>query len=294
MNNTEIKALVNNLVLNALDSGLNPWQKPWVGGTSNRPRNGITGRAYRGVNIVLLGLAARQKKYTSNRWVTFKQANAAGGGVKPGEKATKIVFWTFREIEKETGKTKIPLLRVFSVFNEEQTGGVSFKAEKQSQRFNGTKIENAEKIIAGMKNPPALCIENSAEAYYSASTDTVVCPEIAQYPNPDEYYRTIFHELGHSTGHSKRLGRFSDLERKPSYGKEELIAEMTAAILAMEAGVNNEDSSKNSASYLAGWARKIRADADLVLSAAGMAQKAASWILGETDSDEEPEEGAAI
>lgn len=292
MKTTEIKEFINNLVINALSNGENPWRKPWVGGASNRPRNGVTGRSYRGLNTILLGLQAQRKGYTSNRWLTFKQASENNGGVRTGEKATRIVFWSFKESQEigPNGKPrKIPFLRMFFVFNEAQTEGVTFKNESSSlPKFNGTKIENAEAIIAGMKEPPKLIVESSAEAFYTVSTDTVVCPELSQYPNPNEYYATIFHELAHSTGHVKRLDRLKNPHlRDHSYGKEELVAEMASAMLCAEAGIDNSGTKNNSEAYLAGWVKRIKADADLVLSAAGMAQRAVSFILGEPNYGEE-------
>jgi antirestriction protein ArdC len=109
-------------------------------------------------------------------------------------------------------------------------------------------------------------------------------PELAQYDRPEEYYSTLFHEMGHSTGHPDRLNRkqtggFGSHD----YGREELIAEMTNAYLCAEAGI--QVTFDNSAAYLASWIRTIREDVRAVVVAAGAAQRAADHILNRTFED---------
>ena len=92
----------------------------------------------------------------------------------------------------------------------------------------------------------------------------------------EEYYSTLFHELSHSTGHSSRLDRKLDTDPKPfgssDYGKEELVAEMSAAFLCSHAGIQPAVIG-NQAAYLAGWLKQIKSDKKLVISAAGQAQR---------------------
>ena len=100
----------------------------------------------------------------------------------------------------------------------------------------------------------------------------------------EEYYSTLFHELSHSTGHSTRLDRKIDTDPKPfgssDYGKEELVAEMSAAFLCGHAGIHPTVIG-NQAAYLDGWLKEIKADKKLVIAAAGQAQRSADWIRGE-------------
>ena len=109
-------------------------------------------------------------------------------------------------------------------------------------------------------------------------------PEKTRFASVEEYYSTLFHELSHSTGHSARLDRKIDTDPKPfgspDYGKEELVAEMSAAFLCSHAGIHPTVIG-NQAAYLAGWLKQIKADKKLVISAAGQAQRSADWIRGE-------------
>lgn len=79
----------------ALEEGKIPWRKPWdvSKGSNGLPANGATGKTYRGGNSLMLMMAGLDKGYADNRWVTFKQAQALGGYVRAGEKATPIEYW---------------------------------------------------------------------------------------------------------------------------------------------------------------------------------------------------------
>lgn len=105
----------------------------------------------------------------------------------------------------------------------------------------------------------------------------------AVFDSIDEYYATLFHELVHSTGHSSRLKRFETddyTDRHRNYGIEELVAEIGAAMLCSEAGIDNSAVYRNSASYLSGWMNAIGEDKNMIVYAASRAQKAVDMILG--------------
>ncbi|MDR4950521.1 zincin-like metallopeptidase domain-containing protein [Neobacillus cucumis] len=103
---------------------------------------------------------------------------------------------------------------------------------------------------------------------------------------PEEYYCTLLHEMVHSTGHKSRLARPGIMTEGVAFGdeiysKEELVAEMSAAMLCGVAGIDNS-TIENSASYIISWLRALKKDSRLILQAAAQAQKAADYILGET------------
>jgi antirestriction protein ArdC len=104
----------------------------------------------------------------------------------------------------------------------------------------------------------------------------------------EEYYSTLFHELTHSTGHSSRIGRegieILNTFGSESYSKEELVAEMGAAMLCGVTGIAPA-TLQNSAAYLKTWIERLKADSRLLVSAASAAQKAADYIRGESAKD---------
>jgi antirestriction protein ArdC len=110
------------------------------------------------------------------------------------------------------------------------------------------------------------------------------------FDSAEEYYSTHFHELTHSTGHPFRVGREGIMEHNPfgseDYSKEELMAEMGAAMLCGVAGVKSR-TLDNSASYLQSWISRLRSDFRLIVSAASQAQKAADCILVRTAAEAE-------
>ena len=102
-----------------------------------------------------------------------------------------------------------------------------------------------------------------------------------QFPQIAEYYSTAFHEAVHSTGHMSRLKRLTSPAwfGSEEYSKEELVAEMGAAILMNELGIETGGSFKNSAAYIQSWLRALRDDSKLVVFAAGKAEKAVKLIM---------------
>jgi antirestriction protein ArdC len=120
-------------------------------------------------------------------------------------------------------------------------------------------------------------------ADYDGRTDTIRLPRPEQFRTADGFYRTAFHECGHSTGHQSRLARPGiagfDHFGSERYAKEELVAEMTASILGAHAGIDTHESFENSASYIASWLRALRDDKKLIVSAAAQAQRASDLVL---------------
>lgn len=273
--------LITERILAALEGGEVPWRKPWSLPAGMSPQS-VTGHAYSGINAILLGLSG----YTDPRWLTFRKANELGGHVRKGEKSMPVVLWKpiEREVEKDDGETEaktIWLLRYYSVFNVEQCDGLSLPTIDMPQEFDP--IQTAEGIIAAMPNSPSIDHKGGDRAYYSPSSDEVHLPLRAAFESAGEYYSTAFHELGHSTGHNKRLNRH-DLETgiapfgSEVYSKEELVAEFCAALLCNQSGIEN--TIDNSAAYIQGWAKVLKKDKRLVVTAASQGQRAADFILG--------------
>jgi antirestriction protein ArdC len=177
------------------------------------------------------------------------------------------------------------LLRYYRVFNIEQCDGL--KALYGDNQKPVSPIEECECIANRMPNAPR--IEQHSHAFYRSSADMVGMPSRSCFESPEAYYSTLFHELTHSTGHTSRLKRFEENSTdhqfgSESYSKEELIAEMGAAMLAGIAGISHATLG-NSASYLRAWINRLKSDSRLIISAASHAQKAADYILGKTEAD---------
>ncbi|MHB8502620.1 MAG: ArdC family protein [Candidatus Acidiferrales bacterium] len=278
--------IVTEKIIKQLESGVAPWRKPW---TCQSPANLLTQKEYRGLNVFTLA----SQGFPSRFWLTFNQATNLGGRIRKGEKSSPVIFWnpgderetTTQDGTKETSRPF--LLRYHSVFNLSQTEGIDIPASLLQETRTNDPIETCEQIVTNMPNPPAF--EQSDKAWYSPTNDVVGMPARGLFHSSEEHYSTLFHELAHSTGHAKRLRR--DNFDNPvsfaseSYSKEELIAEMTAAMLCGSAGIEQK-TLENSAAYLKTWIARLKSDSRLLISAASHAQKAADFIQGKAAHQE--------
>jgi antirestriction protein ArdC len=270
--------IITNRIMELLEQGTVPWQKPWNG--EELAQNLISKRPYRGINCFLLNIAG----YGSPFWATINQINKLGGRVIKGQKSTPVVFWKWLEIEdNETEEVKEkPFLRYYRVFNLEQTKGVSAPESDQPTEIEFNPIARCERLINDMPNKPLGQHKHQA-AWYKPSLDLINMPRPETFQSEEEYYSTFFHELAHSTGHHSRLNRPTLTDMAPfgstNYSKEELVAEMTAAMLCGVSGIENR-TIDNSAAYVNGWLKKLKNDKRLVVLAAAQAQKAADCIQG--------------
>jgi antirestriction protein ArdC len=273
-----VYALMTDRILRLLEQGTVPWQQPWVGGW---PRNLVSGKPYRGLNVFLLGC----QSYTAPWWLTFQQCKARGGSIRKGEKATPVVFWKVHEYptqdadnaEQDT-RTGI-VLRYYHVFNVEQCEGIEYPVPVHRDILS---IAECEQIVMAMPTPPV--IEHVRhQAYYSPIHDMINMPPRYLFESAAAYYSTLFHELTHSTGHASRLNRPTLVDLCPfgltNYSREELVAEMGAAFLCGHTGIANTTIDR-SAAYIASWLTRLRSDVTLVVQAASQAQKAVDCILG--------------
>lgn len=277
---------ITDQIVGMLDQGVVPWRSPILGrGTAGHPQNLESLKPYRGINVFLLAVTAHFKGYGSSYWVTFNQAKAHGGTVKKGEKSSMVVFWKQYETkDKDTGEdTTIPVLRYYNVFNVEQCDGIAAPDAVPFDPIEFKPVAAAENLVKGFADGPRI-EHGGKQAFYLPQSDLVRLPEATHFTSSEEYYSTLFHELAHSTGHSKRLDRKLDSDPKPfgsaDYGKEELIAEMAAAFLCGDVGIRPAVI-ENQTAYIGSWLKQIKQDKKLVIAAACAGQKAADWIRGE-------------
>ena len=284
--------IITQRILEEIDKGTLPWNKPWKSVNGEEATNLVSHKGYRGINRFLLSHMAYERPF----YVTYKQAQELGGTVKKGEHGTPVIFWkknvyTKTQADGTESEENGFVLRYYTVFNVAQCEGLD-KFLPAVTPITETPIETldtAENIVKGYHHRPTLTHVRQDRAYYQPSTDSIVMPERNQFHSSAEYYSTLFHEFTHSTGHVSRLDRKTLTDASyfgsQNYSKEELVAEMGAAFLCGEAGIENEAALKNSASYLDGWRKKLKADSKVVVQAAAQAQKAADYILGRTWSD---------
>ena len=271
---------ITDRIIAALERGTVPWRIPW---RARGHRNARSDRPYRGINILMLQMAALERGWNDPRWLTYRQARAGGGHVRRGEHGTRVVLWKWIERKDSPDPERpehYPLLRLFTVFNVAQCKGVRLPRPKARECFDP--LERAEAVIAGYADGPSIH-EDADGAYYLPSKDEVHLPPRDAFGDAHGYYATLFHELAHSTGHPRRLARegYRTAARFGSerYSQEELVAEFAAAFLGSEAGID-PSRVEQSASYIDSWLRALEDDRRLAVVAAGQAQRAADHVLG--------------
>jgi antirestriction protein ArdC len=279
---------VTDAIIAELEKGAAPWVKPWhADAASGADHNIVSGAAYRGVNRLILGMAGMGAGYTASQWATYKQWQDRGAQVLKGQKGTAICFYkpVAGTVDAATGELSsgYAVLKSYSVFNIEQTD-----AERPAPAAipDAAPFDASEQCEAAIIKTGAIIRHGGDAAFYMPSTDAVQLPYKASFDTAAHYYATAFHELTHWTGAKSRLNRdHSGRFGNPAYAFEELIAEIGAAYLCADNGIQGE---LRHAGYIASWLKACRDDNTAIFKAAAMAQKAADFIKG-TAADAEAE-----
>ncbi|MEO0032465.1 MAG: hypothetical protein RIS94_2223 [Pseudomonadota bacterium] len=279
-------ARITKEIIARLEAGTRPWIKPWRGTSISRPMRAC-GVPYRGVNTFWLWMIADMAGFASPYWMTYKQAAQLGGQVRRGEKSTIAVFYKAyaRDVESAlTGERTTEarrVLKAYAVFNADQVEGLPGRFHPTPPVMDA-QVEpegrHAELDVFFAAIPAALR-HHGDEAYYEPVIDRVTMPAPALFTGYDHYYATLAHELSHWSGHPTRLDR--DLKGRfgtSAYAAEELIAELSSAMLGAELGlpVAHLD---NHASYIDHWLTLLRKDERAILTAAARAEEASALLL---------------
>jgi antirestriction protein ArdC len=195
---------VTDSIIQMLENGVAPWQKPWEPGALQLPFNPTTDRGYRGGNALHLMAVGARRGYQDPRWMTYKQAQEQGWQVRKGEKGTHIEFWQFPE---RNGRTKDddtpttdpargPIRRVYTVFNAQQVDGIPAYEPKLRQDWEI--VQSGEQILhnSGAK----IHHDQDDHAFYNRGSDEIHLPLTAAFRSQADYYGTALHELAHWSG----------------------------------------------------------------------------------------------
>jgi len=271
-------------IIKALESGVVPWRRPWL--LSETPMNLVSKKPYRGVNVFSLSIAG--EKYRSRYWLTAWQARQRGGYVRKGEIASMVVFWKVSDRRNKDGEIVIDdngrpkksfILRYSNVFNVEQCEKIKYPKPEDREPVDSLAV--CENIMKSYTDCPPIN-HGGDRAYYATRDDRIQMPHRDTFDSSEEYYSTLFHEAVHSTGHKSRINRkIENIHGSSDYAREELVAEMGAAMLCGVAHIECK-TIDNSAAYIANWLGRLQDDHKLVVKAASQAQRAAEYIQGNT------------
>ena len=298
------QALVDQVLKN-LEEGAGLWKQGWV--VTGAPQSATTGKRYRGLNNFFLTLAAMREGYKDNRWATFHQIQENGWSFKTDEegksiakgKSETVEFYELRDKATKKpfdrsvldGLTKeerddymkenvYPLRKYYKVFNADIIDGIP-ALEQTNEIDERTRSERAEQFIDFWSKTESEISYGGGSAYYNPKMDKIRLPERRDFHTAEDYYSTAFHEIGHSTGHEKRLNR--NLEGgfgSSEYAKEELRAEIASMFIEQEFGIEvNESAVRNNSAYLQAWKEEIKEDPNALFKAIIDADRIAKYLV---------------
>lgn len=280
---TELRQTITQTIIDALTSGneLPPWRKPFSSDT-NAPglhTSLSSSKPYRGINQLLLMVAAMKNNFSSKWWATFHQIKQQGGSVLKGSKSTVVVL--YRPIDRtktdDNGNEvddSFFMMKSFRVFNADQTTLEQFQvSEPDESGVPFERYEHADELIDAVG---ADIRYGGGQAFYNLREDFIQLPHRNRFDSSEAFYETSFHEHVHYTEHESRL----NWDRKnEGYAMGELIAEMGACFLMAELGLPISDQN-NHASYLKHWLRGMEGDPKFIFKASSQASKAVEWLKG--------------
>ena len=272
-------------ILADLERGVIAWTKPWTAGPAVGPvwrplRHNL--EPYCGINTLVLWSRAVERAYAAPVWMTFRQAQELGGCVRRGETGTLVVYANriTREEESEQGQTverSIPFLKAYTVFNVEQIDGLAERFTVAPQILpEDQRLAGADAFLAATG---AQVVHGGDMACYELVADRIRLPAFSAFASVHDYYATRGHETVHWTRHPSRLDR--DLGRKTfgdeGYAREELVAELGAAFLCAELGVDLVPRPDHAA-YIGAWLKVLAGDKRAIFTAAAHAQRAVDYL----------------
>jgi antirestriction protein ArdC len=292
----DLYARVTQAVVDDLERGVRPWTKPWsadpLAGRVGRPlRHG--GEPYSGINVILLWSEALRCGYAASHWMTFRQALALGGAVRKGQHGATVVYADRirrHDLDDDGAEVEraIPFLKAYTVFNVEQIDGLPdrYRAAPPPRTELPVRCAAADGFFGATG---ADIRHGGAEAFYALQADYVQMPPPECFHGVEAYYATLAHECIHWTRHPTRLDR--DLGRKrwgdEGYAREELVAELGAAFLCADLGLELKPR-EDHAAYISSWLEVLGRDHRLIFTAAAHAQRAADFLHQRQDGAAAP------
>jgi antirestriction protein ArdC len=283
-------------IVAAIEQGAGEWQMPWHhdGSSIARPRNVASDKAYRGINVLALWVAAHRAGYTGGIWGTYRQWAERGRQVRRGEAATTVVFWKqigrrddgegstddpgSSDHDERSGRQRF-FARGYYVFNEAQVDGHVRKelpCLPESER-----IARADAFFAALNIPIVI---GGNEACYRPDIDTIFMPPFDRFFDAASFYSCLGHEAAHGAGAKHRLdrdltGRFGSAK----YAMDEVVCELTSSFVLADLGIAHRPRAEHAA-YIASWLKALKDDPRAIFTAASKAQQAADWMHAQQPS----------
>lgn len=289
----DIYEAVTRRILSSMAKGVIPWRQTWTArrGAKHPFTNRFTGKPYSFLNTLLLG--------EPGEYATFRQIKDAGGHIVKGAKSKMVIYWgeftpkENREEEKrleaegkDTSHLKVKFPKYYHVFNMNDTEGVKAVPEPEPMVEAEDPTDVADLVIGEYRTNEDILVENTSghEPAYNPSTDSVTLPPKTDFAYEEDFYRSLFEQLVHSTAAGGRCDRRAEFE-KMSEGdmsvKEALIGEIASSMCLSVAGMKRRETHEQVSAECQKWIAVLGNDFRLIVQASYGAEKAARFILGD-------------
>lgn len=314
----DVHQAITDKIITAIEAGAGKFEMPWhrPGVAFTIPKNALTGKSYRGSNILSLWIDADTKKFEHQVFATYKQWQELGAQVRGGEKGSLIVKygeWTPKgdRSEADAGSSgtardhasaetqddeaaKRLFAKAAYVFNIDQ---VDVPAElrtrllppAESRKDLTERLAHVDRFVAAL----GIEIREGGQRAFYRHRDSKGDGDFIQMPprelftgtatsTPTEaYYSTLLHEEIHGSGAGHRLDRkFGERFGDHAYAFEELVAEIGAAFLCAELEVTNTPRADH-AQYIVGWLDVMKGDSKAIFAAASLATRAVEYLMAQ-------------
>ena len=291
----DLHRMIADQVIEAMKTSGTDWVKSWTTPAGQLPTSMSTGKQYNGINLLILGMKRAAAGYGSHHWATYNQWKSMDAQVRKGERSTTVILYKPIQItDKVTGeKETVPMMRAFQVFNADQVDG--YTAPAIVEDVDHATLEQPDTLADQLADRAGVDVRFSdpTSAFYSPASDFVNMPRATQFDTVTDYAATLLHEMVHWTGHKSRLDRkFALAGGSKDYAKEELVAELGAAMLCGSMGITPAPRDDH-AKYLAGWMKRLEDEPKVIFSAAAKANTAAEFILDAAEIQQSEVKAAA-
>ena len=301
----DVQRVVTDRVAAVLAAGESVFRDRWGRAAMHgMPRNGRTGVPYRGINVLLLLEVMAAQGYTSNVWLTYRQAAGLGAQVRRGERAVLCARFARSgrgggpgggnpagDVEGPKAGRARGVLRSrgvlrcepFWLFNVAQIDGLPPEvlarcAEEATLPSSFSPVERVLRLLCGCD---AVIRHGYERAAYLPVLDEIRLPWPTSFASAQAHCAALLRALMHWSGHASRLDRdFGRCTGEAAWVFEELVAELGSIFLMGHCGLTGAGMQGHAASScLDAWLRMLRSDPSAIFAAARDASAAFAFIV---------------
>lgn len=288
----DIYEAVTRQILGNMAKGIIPWRQIWTArkGAKHPFTNKFTGKPYSFLNTLLLG--------EPGEYATFRQIKEAGGHIVKGAKARMVIYWgeftpkenreeekRLEEEGKDTSHLKVKFPKYYHVFNVRDAEGLKDDPQPTPMVEAEDPTDVADLVVREYRTNEDILVESreGLEPAYLPASDSVTLPPKEAFAYEEDFYRSLFEQLVHSTaadGRCDRRSEFKGMAEGEMSVKEALIGEIASSMCLSVAGMKRRETHEQVSAECQKWIGVLGNDMRLIVQASYGAEKAARLILG--------------